>query len=194
MALWSSAVTFEYLNYWAVPTWLPLWRASSNQTESRLTPMHFIHMPHQNDSWYLLVSRLFRHMDCPVPLLPWIKERKAALWKKQTTSHRVLKKPNKPFTFFFLCFFFFLSGNLRMFTWDVGDPSHWSLCFESGSGLDLGSPHLRWAPLAYCSEVALPINVLLAVNRNATLQQRNLLIWFLSELSAETFSRFLFSW
>lgn len=27
----------------------------------------FIHVPHQTGPWYLLLSRLFHHMDCPVP-------------------------------------------------------------------------------------------------------------------------------
>lgn len=114
MALRSSTVTSEYLNYWAVPTWLPLWSASSKQAGSGLTPVHFIHMPHQNHPWYLLLPRLFHHVDCPVPLLPWIKERKAALWKKQTTSPRFWgfkKKKHTTTTFYFLLsmfvFFFF---------------------------------------------------------------------------------------
>lgn len=60
-------VTSEYVYYWAVPARLPLWRISCNLAKSRLTPMHFIHVPHQTGSWYLLLSRLFHHMDCPVP-------------------------------------------------------------------------------------------------------------------------------
>lgn len=59
--------TFEHVNYWAVPTRLPLWGVSCNLTESRLTPVHFIHVPHQTGPWCLLLSGLFPNMNCPVP-------------------------------------------------------------------------------------------------------------------------------
>lgn len=197
MALWSSTDSFEPLYYWAVQIQIPLWRASSNRSENQADSDAFNLRCLSSHSWYLLFFRLFHHMDYAVLLLPLTKERKAALWKSKPQV--LIKKTNqtnkKTWTFFFLCFLSFsVSGNFRMFTWDAGDPKHWSLCFESGLGLNLGSPHLRWALLTYCYEVALPVSVLLAVIRNATLQQGSLLIWLLSKQTTETFTQFLFSW
>lgn len=68
-------------------------------------------------------------------------------------------------------FGFSLLGYFRIFTWDAGDPSHWSLCFESDLELDLGSPHLSC--LLFWSDSACQC---LAVNRNITLQQISLLL------------------
>lgn len=105
-------------------------------------------------------------------LLPWIKERKIALWNQKVTSP-VFSQNNilHLSVLGWVWFGFALSRDFRIFTRVVGNPSHRSLCFESDLEFDLGSPH--FSCLLFWSDSACQY---LAVNRNITLQQINLLL------------------